>query len=180
MNPEEIRAEIDRRKKLAREMKLSNKVWSLYNSNFQYIDDKLKKDPELILPEVRQSLKRSGDSSEFTFKGVTYLLECRKGQDERDRYGQDRSTTTPLSFSLKVNGNLVYEFDMSRTVTYGYDSPDFHESFGNINAFIEGPWTAEIDELQAAMRGHSQQIYKHRNAPKAAAQLQQDMKKFGL
>jgi hypothetical protein len=49
MTPEEIRAEIERRKKLARDMKLSNKVWSLYNSNFQYIDDKLKKDPELIL-----------------------------------------------------------------------------------------------------------------------------------
>ena len=49
MTPEEIRAEIERRKKLARDMKLSNKVWSLYNSNFQYIDDKLEKDPELIL-----------------------------------------------------------------------------------------------------------------------------------
>jgi hypothetical protein len=44
-------------------MKLSNKIWSLYSSNFQYIDDKLKKDPELTLPEVRQSLLRSGAAS---------------------------------------------------------------------------------------------------------------------
>jgi hypothetical protein len=58
MNPEEIRAEIDRRKKLAIEMKLSNKVWSLYNSNFQHIDDKLKKDPELILPEAFEERHR--------------------------------------------------------------------------------------------------------------------------
>jgi len=180
MNPEEIRAEIERRKGLARDMKLSQKVWLLYNSNFQYIDDRLAKDPELILPEVRQSLIRSGDSFEFTFKGTPYQLQCRKGRDERDRFGQDRSTTTPMSFALEVDGNLVYEFDMRRTVTYGPDSPDFYETFGSISAFIEGPWTADIDELQGAMRGHSQQVYKQRNAPKVAAQLQQDMKKFGL
>src|SRR5215469_13969555 len=51
MNPEEIRAEIERRKKVARDLKLSQKVWSLYNSNFQYIDERLKKDTELIFPE---------------------------------------------------------------------------------------------------------------------------------
>jgi hypothetical protein len=178
MNPKEIRAEIERRKKIARDMKLSQKVWSLYNSNFQYIDDRLKKDPELIFPEVRQSLIRSGDSYEFKFKEVPYHLEYRKGKDERDRI--DDSTMTPMTFALKVSGNLVYEFDMRRTVVFGPDSPSFYESFGSISAFIEGPWTADIDELQTAMRGHSQQIYKQRNAPKVAAQLQQDMKKFGL
>jgi hypothetical protein len=85
-----------------------------------------------------------------------------------------------VAFTLKVNGDLVFEFDMRRTVVYGPDSPDFSESFGNISAFIEGPWTADVDELQAAMRAHAQEVYKRRNAPKVAAQLQQDMKKFGL
>jgi hypothetical protein len=69
---------------------------------------------------------------------------------------------------------------MRRTVTYGPDRPDFYESFGNINAFIEGPWTTDIVELQGAMRGHSQEVYKQRNAPRVAAQLKKDMKKFGL
>jgi hypothetical protein len=123
MNPEEIRAEIERRKKLARDMKLSQKIWALYNSNFQYIDDRLKKDPELI-PEVRQSLVRSGDSYEFKFMDGSYHLQCRKGKDERDR--GDDSTTTPMTFALKVNGDLVYEFDMRRTVTHGPDSPNFY------------------------------------------------------
>lgn len=180
MNPDEIRAEIERRKKVARDLKLSQRVWSLYNSNFQYIDDRLKKDPELIFPEVRQSLVRSGDSYEFKFKESTYHLQCKKGKHERDRYGGDDSTTTHMTFALKVDGNLVYEFDMRRTVVYGPDSPDFSESFGNISAFIEGPWMADIDELQAAMRGYTQQVYKQRNAPKVATQLQQDIKKFGL
>ena len=178
MNPEEIRLEIERRKKVARDMKISQKVWSLYNSMFQYIDDRLKKDPELILPEVLQSLVRSGDSYEFKFRGVPYRLEYRKGKGETDRI--DDSTMTPMTFVLKVNGNLVYEFEMRRTVVYGPDSPSFYESFGNILAFIEGPWTTDVDELQGAMRGHSQQIYKQRNAPKVTAQLQQEMKKFGL
>lgn len=180
MIPEEIRAEIERRKKVARELNLSQRIWSLYNSNFQYIDDRLKKDPELIFPEVRQSLVRSGDFYEFKFKRSTYNLNCKKGVDERERYGRDDTTTTPTTFALKVDGNLVYEFDMRRTVVYGPDSPEFSESFGSISAFIEGSWTTDIDELQAAMRGHSQQIYKQRNAPRVAAQLQQDMKKFGL
>jgi hypothetical protein len=177
MNTEEIRAEIERRKRLARDMKLSQKIWSLYNSNFQYIDDRLKKDPELILPEVRQSLIRSANSYEFKFRERSFHLQCRKGKDERRG---DDSTTTPMVFALKVHGDLVYEFDMRRTVTYGPDSPDFYESFGSISGFIEGPWMADIDELQAAMRTHTQQVYKQRNAPKEAARLQQDMKKFGL
>ena len=136
MTEEEIRAEINRRKKIASEMKLSNRIWSLYNSNFQIIDDKLKKDPELILPEVRQSLKRAGDSFEFKFKDITYVLKCREGKSERDGYGRDNSTTTPMSLSLSVSDNLVYEFDMRRTVTYGYDSSSFCEIFGNMSAFV--------------------------------------------
>jgi hypothetical protein len=180
MNPEEIRAEIERRKKVARDLKLSQKVWSLYNSNFQYIDDRLKKDPELIFPEIRQSLVRSGDSYEFKFKESTYHLQCKKSKDERDRYGSNDSATTPMTFALKVDGNLVYEFDMRRTVVYGPDSPDFSESFGNISAFIEGPWTADIDELQALCVAILNRSTSSATAPKVAAQLQQDMKKFGL
>ena len=179
MTEEEIRTEITRRKKVASEMKLSNRIWSLYNSTFQYIDDKLKKDPGLILPEIRQSLKQSGDSFEFKFKNITYNLDCDKGKDEEDGLGRD-STTTPMSFSLRVRDNLVYEFHMRRTITYGYDSPSFYETFGSINAFIEGPWMADIDQLQAAISDHSQQVYKERNAPRVKAQLQQDMRKFGL
>ena len=156
MNPEEIRAEIEKRKKLARDLRLSQKIWSLYSSDFRYIDERLKKDPELILPEVLQSLVHSGDSYEFKFKDGSYHLHCRKGKDERER--GDDSTTTPMTFALKVNGDLVYEFDMRRTVTYGPDSPDFHESFGSISGFIEGPWMADIEELQAAMRTHKQQV----------------------
>jgi|ERR1035437_3091694 hypothetical protein len=180
MNPDEIRTEIERRKKIADDMKLSQKVWSLYNSNFQYIDDGHKKDPELILQEVRQSLVRASESSEFRFKDQAYTLICRHGKDENDRFGGDDSRTTPMNFKLKFNGDLVFEFDMRRIVTYGRDGPDFYESFGNISAFIEGPWVADIEELDRAMWAHRQQVYKQRNAPKEAARLKQDMKKFGL
>lgn len=107
---------------------------------------------------------RSDDSYEFKFKEATYHLQCKKGKDERERYARDDSTTTPMSFALKIDGNLVYEFDMRRTVTYGPDSPDYSESFGNISAFIEGPWTDDIDEVQTAMRGHTQQVYKQQRS----------------
>jgi len=151
MNPEEIRAEIEKRRNQARDMKLREKVWELYNSNFQYIDTHLKEDPNVVLPEIRQSLARSGDSSKFKFKEQTYTLVCQHGKEETDRYRGDDSTTTPMTFKLKVNGELVFEFSMRQTITYGTERPDFYESFGNISAFIEGPWTEVIGELHAAM-----------------------------
>ncbi len=161
-------------------MKLREKVWELYSSNFQFIDDHLKEDPGVILPEIRQSLFRDGNSYEFRIKEQAYTLVCKRGNEETDGYGRDHSATTPMTFKLSVNCNLVFEFKMRQTIIYGTEMPDFRESFGNILAFIEGPWTDVVVELNSVMWGYRQQVYKDRNARKEAARLKQDMKKFGL
>ena len=61
-----IRAEIERRRKRAIDLKLRETVWSIYSSQFQYMDDYLKKEPNSILPEVRNSLRRSNGMNAFT------------------------------------------------------------------------------------------------------------------
>lgn len=180
MNEKEIREEIEQRKKRARDLKLREIVWSLYSSNFKYIDDRLSKEPELILPEVRESLVRNNEANEFRFNGNLYRLLCREGKVERDRWSDDDSETTPMTFTLQVNGENVFGFEMRRNVFYGPYSPSFSEYFGEITGFIDGSWVGEIANMDGAMQQHRQAIYKSRNAPKQAAQLKRDMKNFGL
>src|SRR5450631_361894 len=89
MEPDEIRAEIERRKQRAKDLKLRESVWSLYISQFKYIDERLRKDPEAILAEVRESLKRSNNTYDFRFKGVEYRLVYKEDKKESDRWGRD-------------------------------------------------------------------------------------------
>ena len=47
MDETEIRAEIERRRKRAIDLKLRETVWNIYSSQFQYMDDYLKHEPGL-------------------------------------------------------------------------------------------------------------------------------------
>jgi hypothetical protein len=81
---------------------------------------------------------------------------------------------------LKINGELVFEFDLRTSVTYAPEAPIFHESMGEIRAFIDGPWVTYVSELLQRMKSHSQGVWKKRNAPKEAEKLKQEMENFGL
>ena len=180
MNEEDIKAEIERRKEKAKSLKLRETVWNLYSSQFKYIDERLQKDFELILPEVRETLKRSDSASEFGFNGTNYRLVCIERKREREHYGSDKTVTTHLTLSLNASGRLVFEFNMRTSVTYAPDQPIFDDYMGEITAFIEGPWIADIVELLQEMMAHVQEVWKRRNAPKEAQRLKKAMKKFGL
>lgn len=180
MEPEEIKAEIARRKQMVKDLRLRETVWSLYSSQFKYIDDKFREDPELILPEVRDTFKLSNNANDFRFNGSDYRLVYTEGKKESDRWGGDKTVTTQATVMLKMNGELVFEFDLRTSVTYAPEAPIFDESMGEIKAFIDGPWVTDVPELLQRMRSHSQGVWKIRNAPKEAEKLKQEMKKFGL
>jgi hypothetical protein len=180
MDEAEIRAEIESRRKRAVDLGLRETVWNLYYSQFQSIDDHLKKEPETILPEVKDSLKRSGNLSEFRFNGLDYGLRCLAGNVEKYGRGFDSTETTPLTVTLSVEGKRVLEFELKKTVTYGEDMPYFHEEMGNVKAFIEGPWVGKVGELLKAMRSFKQEIWKKKKAPHEAQRLKEDMGRFGL
>jgi hypothetical protein len=180
MDEAEIRAEIERRRKRAIDLKLRETVWSIYSSQFQYMDDYLKKEPDSILPEVKSSLRRSDGLSEFDFAGLHFGLRCAPGKIERDGRGFDSTERTEMTLSLSVNGKSVLEFEMHKSVTYGEDMPYFSEYMGRVKAFIEGPWVDQVGELLKSMRAYKQEYLKRKNAPREAQRLRQDMKSFGL
>ena len=180
MDEAEIRAEIERRRKRAVQLGLRETVWDLYYSQFQSIDDYLKKEPETILPEVKDSLRRSGNESEFRFNNSNYGLLCLAGRVEERGRGFGSTETTPMTISLSVEGERVFEFELKKSVTCGEDTPYFHESMGDVRAFIEGPWVEQVSELLKAMRSYKQEIWKQKNAPRETQKLNEDMKRFGL
>jgi hypothetical protein len=180
MEEAEIRAEIERRRKRAVDLRLRETVWDLYYSQFRSIDDYLKKEPETILPEVRDGLKRSGNLSEFRFNNSNYGLQSLAGKAEGCGRGFGSTETTPMTIKLSVEGERVFEFELEKTVTYGEDMPYFHEIMGNVKAFIEGPWVEQVSELLKVMRSYKQEIRKKKDAPREAQKLKEDMKRFGL
>ena len=175
-----IRAEIERRRKRAIDLKLRETVWSIYSSQFQYMDDYLKKEPNSILPEVRNSLRRSNGMNEFDYGDSRFGLRCVQGKTERDGRGFDQTETTEMTLSLSVDGKSVFEFEMRKSVTYGEDMPYFSEHMGRVKAFIEGPWVKQVGDLLQSMRAYRQEYLKKKNAPHEAQRLKEDMKSFGL
>jgi hypothetical protein len=180
MDEAEIRAEIERRRKRAIDLKLRETIWNIYSSQFQYMDDYLKKEPDSILPEVKNSLRRSNGLSEFDFAGTHFGLRCAPGKVERDGRGFDETETTEMTLSLSVDGKRVFEFEMRKSVTYGEDMPYFSEYMGRVKVFIEGPWLDQVGELLRSMRAYKQEHWRKKNAPREAQRLKQDMKNFGL
>ena len=180
MNDDEIRAEIERRRKRAVDLKLLETLWSLYSSEFKYLDDYLAKEPDSVLPEIRSSIQRSTNISEFTFMNESFGLECVEGPVDREGRGFDETRTTPLKLSLTIGCKCVFEFEMKQRVTYTPDMPLFHESMGRVTAFIEGPWVEQISELLRQMKNYRREYLKRKNAPKEAQKLKSDMSRFGL
>jgi len=180
MDEAEIRAEIERRRKRAIYLKLRETVWNIYSSHFQYMDDYLKKEPDSILPEVKNSLRRSNGMNEFDYGGARFGLRCVPGKIETDGRGFDQTETTEMTFSLSVDGKSVFEFEMRKSVTYGEDMPYFSEYMGRVKAFIEGPWVKQLGDLLQSMRAYKQEYLKKKIAPREAQRLREDMKSFGL
>ena len=184
MDQNEIANEIARRKQRAKDLKLRELLWKLYGSFFQYYSHTLEKDPDTIHPEIRESLSIERGSHRFTFGGTKYELICKEGKVERDSYGsrswEDEIETTPLTLSLSVNGDRVFEFEMRKTVQYTRDAPLFHEYMGEVTAFIEGPWIEVLPNMVEALTQHRKAAWDRQNAPRGEQKLKEDMKHFGL
>lgn len=180
MGETEIRAEIERRRKRAIDLKLRETVWNIYSSQFQYMDDYLKNEPDSILPEVKDSLLRSNGMNEFGYDDSRFGLRCVLRNTDGDGSGFDQTVTTEMTLSLSVDGKSVFEFEMRKSVTYGEDMPYFSEHMGRVKAFIEGPWVKQVGDLLQSMRAYKQEYWKRKNAPREARRLKEDMKSFGL
>jgi hypothetical protein len=84
MEPDDIRVEIERRRKRAIDLKMREIMWTLYKSHLKYYAEKLKKDPEMIYPEIMETLLVSDANVEFHVAENTYCVIYKEGQEERE------------------------------------------------------------------------------------------------
>jgi len=186
MEPDEIRVEIERRRKRAIDLKLRETLWTLYYWHLRSYAENLKKDPEMIYPEIREALEISDAHIQFHLGESTYTVIYKEGPVECEsdwhRHGNydDERRTTPVTLVLKIDEKRVFEFEVKKTVTDTRDGPLFDESMGNVASFIEGPWVKDVAELLQKMNAHKKSVRDKRQAPKLQEKLREDMKRFGL
>jgi hypothetical protein len=184
MEPDEIRAEIQRRKQQAIDLRIREILWSLYNPH--HYAKLLADDPELLYPEFREVLDVSDNFSHIQFRvgDTAYVLTYKKKSEERQFWGsrrlEDEVDITHATLALEVDGKLVFDFEVRKMVTYTPDCPVFDETMGEITSFVEGPWVNVIPELLGKIRLHEKAVWDRRNAPKIQQRLEEDKKRFGL
>jgi len=181
VNPDEIRAEIELRKKRATDLKLRETVWQLYDYHLRRYEELLLKDPPMVYAEVKETLTISGTSIQFRTGTTEYQLfyeERRAEESQRLGVGRaiEEEKITPAKLALAVDGLPVFEFKIRRSTRYLVDGPVWDDSMGEITRFIEGAWTVELVELLQKIKSHEKAIWNQRQLPA----LKQQMRRFGL
>ena len=179
MTPEEIRAEVERRKERARDLKIRETLWDLEKS-FRSYRHWLRDDPQFAKRIVYPGIELSENEARFPLEQSASKLAYRKGGVSSEDYGGTECTTTRGTLTLKLNDVSVFEFEVVETVEYFRDSPGFSERVGQITRFIEGPWITEITEFVQKVNAHAQAAWKERNAPREAQEAEELRKRFGL
>lgn len=111
MEPDEIRAEIERRRKRAGDLRLRELLWSFYRSHLQDLAERLEKDPELVYPEMKE-IKIANNDWQFRIGETSYRLVYEEEEaTEESGWGgrgrRDETTTTPMKFMLDVDAKSV-------------------------------------------------------------------------
>jgi hypothetical protein len=178
MEPSEVRAEIERRKSRARDLKIRESIWSLYYWNFRsYVAESGRFSKE-VLPDIRESFKHSNGTFEFNFGDTVYKLTVHDTAPETttDPYTDDEEEVIRFTLCLSVNTHEVFEFEVIKTTVFLREAPLFHERMGEISCFIDGPWTVALRDLMTRVDVHNKAIQEQRLAPI----LEVQKRRFGL
>jgi hypothetical protein len=175
MEPDEIRAEIERRRKRAKDLKMRETLWALYNAHLRYYAENLKKDPKIIYPEIRETMEISNAYVQFRLGDIMYRVFYTQGPTlgEHDQ-------KTQIAMGLSVDEERVFDFEFTKTVAYTPEMPLFSERMGEVTRFIEGPWVTTIPELLQKIKAYENSMRDERQAPEVQRRLREDMKRFGL
>ena len=180
MEPDVIRAEIERRKKRAMDLKIREVLWSLYHSHLSRYETFIHEDPELICPEVRESIKIFDKGIEFSLSQSIYRIVYTEGPKiRRETPGKGEllgETIVPAMLDLSVDDQRVMKFEIKRSTRFLEDGPAWNDDMGDISWFIEGPWVQELPELLKRIRAHEKSVRDRRSIPKLEAMK----KRFGL
>jgi hypothetical protein len=190
MTPEEIRAEVGRKVQRAKDLKIRETLWKLKKSfdhvrayaraNPKLDEDFVKQDPAFGAKLMYPGVKLLDDGAQFPLGNDNYEIRYAEGGKSHDRYGRADFETTDCVLALKSNGQPVFGFKVQETVEFGPDMPTFRESLGEIVRFIEGSWVTEITDFAKMVEEHTQRVWKERNAPKEAKEIEDLRKRFGI
>jgi hypothetical protein len=180
MNPDELAKEIERRKQIAKDLKLRELAWKLYDSHLEYYSKNVQKEPGAILPALKELLSIKGNRYSFSINGTQYEIVYSEGKKETRGHGDDETVTTPIQLSLERGCRLVFEFKMRKLVTYAAEAPLFSEYLGEVTAFTEGPWVQELTVFVQEADQYRREYWAKRNAEKQAQKALLERKRFGL
>ena len=180
MEPDVIRAEIERRKKRAMDLKIREVLWSLYHSHLSHYEAFIHNDPELLCPEVSESIKISDKCIEFSLRQSIYRIVYTEGPKVRhETPGKGEllgESIVPAMLDLSVDDQRVFKFEIKRSTRFLEDGLAWNDDMGDITWFIEGPWVQELPELLKRIREHEKSVKDRRSIPKLEAMK----KRFGL
>ena len=182
MEPNEIRAEVERRKKRAKDLGIRETIRSLISHRDQY-RAWLRSDPEFAARLIYPDIILSGDEVRFSIGPTRFQLTYKKELVSRDddwNRSRRQTDTSRETLILTVNGENVFEFNIERSTDWGEFGPTYYEHFGEIVRFIEGPWVNEVAEFAQKARAHFESAMKERNAPREAKEAEDLKKRFGL
>jgi hypothetical protein len=180
MNPDELAKEIERRKQTAKDLKLRELIWKLYGSHLEYYSKNVQKEPGAILPALKDSLSSKENRYSFSVNGTQYEIVYEQGKEEKQGRWDDETVTTPMRLSFEHGCKLVFEFKMTKSVTYAEDGPLFNERMGDVTAFIDGAWVQEITAFVQELDHYRREYWAKRNAEKQAQKALSERKRFGL
>jgi len=182
MEPDEIRAEVQRRKKRAADLGIREVLRNLIKHRDHY-RAWLKDDPKFAARLIYPNLILSGGEIRFSIGPTRFQLmndEERVLSDDWDSRGDSHCDRSRETVTLKVNGEEVFEFTVNKSTEWNKFGPSSHEHYGEIFRFIEGPWVTEIAEFVLKAQTHAASAVKERNAPRAANEAEDLKKRFGL
>jgi hypothetical protein len=117
MTPDEIRAEVEHRKKRARDLKIRETLWALEKS-FRGYRLWLRDDPQFGKRLVYSGIELSDDGTRLSLGQATSQLIYRKGRVSSENYGRIESATTYGTLTLKLNDDSVFAFEVAETIEY--------------------------------------------------------------
>jgi hypothetical protein len=182
MEPDEVRAEIERRKKRAADLQIREILMSLYNSHLARYESWIREDSELVYPGISDTVQFSGKDIQFSLGKTVYRLTYKEGPAPKSErihggYGEFfEEKIVPATLGLRVDEQRVFKFEMSRCTTYTQNRPFWKDSLGEVTRFIDGMWVLEITDLLENIRTHEQGIREKRDGPR----LEALKKRFGL
>jgi len=185
MDANELRSEIERRKKRAEDLKIKEILWSLHNY-FRFHNTWKRDDPEYVYPELGGESRFSENEAHFSLGQRRFALIYRQDRVTTDDSFNSRRRSLPESHTaygtvrLKVDGESVFDFEVTKCTTDYEDGPSFDETLGKVTRFIEGPWVAELDELLKEINTHREGVLAKRRAASEARELENTRKRFGL